>query len=194
MTALSAPSGLAAARTYSATANSDSVALSWTAATGGVTGCEPHCSTAGGTSWSGCGGAIGASATSHTVTGLDKDNAYVVRLRAVHGSDNSAWVHSSSSPALAALCTPTGLSANTSTWTANWTAPSNTGAGTGGISRYEVQCRRALATSSAGETTTTSKCVGGNRHCKNWSNHGNHFRVRAFNVVWGSWSRWHRIH
>ena len=55
-----------------------------------------------------------------------------------------------------------------------------------------MECKRALNSSNAGETTATSKYVGGNQHCRNYSGHGNYVRVRAFNVIWGSWSGWHR--
>ena len=140
-----------------------------------------------------CGGTIASSATSHTISGLDKGNAYVIRLRAT-GSGNaaSAWAQSSSLAALSAPGTPTGLSVNTSTWYASWTAPSNTGTGHTGVTKYGVECKRALNSSNAGETTATSKYVGGNQHCRNYSGHGNYVRVRAFNVIWGSWSGWHR--
>ena len=195
-TALSPPTGLSATRTYSANANSDSVALSWTApaSSTGRTAYAAECSTDDGTSWSSCGGTIASTATSHSVTGLDKDNAYVIRLRATgSGGKASAWVPSSSLAALSAPGVPTGLSISTSTWYASWTAPSNTGTGHTAITKYGVECRRALSTSNAGEATTTSKYVGGNQQCRNFSNHGTFFRVRAFNVIWGSWSGWHRI-
>ena len=195
-TALSPPTGLSATRTYSANANSDSVALSWTApaSSTGRTGYAAECSTDGGTSWSSCGGAIASTATSHSVTGLDKGHAYVIRLRATgSGGKASAWVPSSSLAALSAPGVPTGLSINTSTWYASWPAPGNTGTGHTGITKYGVECRRALNTSNAGEATTTSKYFGGNQQCRNFSNHGIFFRVRAFNLVWGNWSGWHRI-
>ena len=116
----------------------------------------------------------------------------MVRLQSTgSGTAASAWQQSSSFAALSAPGTPTGLSMNTGTWNASWTAPSNTGNG-GGTVKYAVECKRSINTSSAGETTGTSKYVGGNSHCTQWSNHGNYFRVRAFNVVWGPWTGWYK--
>ena len=88
---------------------------------------------------------------------------------------------------------PTGLGVNTSTWYAGWTAPSNTGTGHTGVSKYGIECKKALNSSNAGEATTTSKYVRGSQRCQRYSRDGNCIRVRAFNVIWGSWSGWRRF-
>ncbi len=188
-----APTSFTATRTYSGSDNSDSVELSWTAPDGtGITAYETAYSTDSGTNWTSDSTAIAATATSRTITGLHKGNSYIIRIRAVYGTgNNSAWVQSSSLPALAAPGTATGLGGDKNN--VHWTAPSNTGNGQTGITKYNVQCKRAIAVSDAGESTTTSKYVGGNQHCNHYSNNGNYFRVRAFNLIWGSWSGWHRI-
>ena len=89
---------------------------------------------------------------------------------------------------------PTGL--GRTGWDLSWTAPSDTGNGSGGITRYEVQCRRAL------NTTTTNTLTGNppatyatltHQHCKLYSTHGNFARVRAFNNIWGAYSGWFRL-
>ena len=197
-TALSPPTGLSATRTYSGSANSDSVALSWTApsSSAGRTGYEAECNANASSTWTSCGGAIGSSATTHTVTGLDNGNAYVIRLRATgSGGATSTWAQSSSLAALSAPGKPTNISVDTSVWSANWSAPSDTGNGGGGVTKYEHQCKRGTAGTPTppDETSNTYANVSTNTTCTQSFNMGNYFRVRAFNLIWGAWSDWHQI-
>ncbi len=197
-TALSPPTGLSGTRTYSGTANSDSVSLSWTApaSSTGRTGYEAGCSADAGSTWTSCGGTIASSATSHTVSSLDKDNAYVIRLRATgSGGATSAWAQSSSMAALSAPGKPTNLSVDTSVWQVSWTAPSDTGNGGGGITKYEHHCKRGATgtPTPADETTNTYANVGTNTTCTQSFGQGTYFRVRAFNLIWGAWSDWYQI-
>ena len=139
---------------------------------------------------------IASSSASHSVTGLDKDNNYVIRLRATgSGRATSAWAQSSLA-VLSAPGKPTNLSVAVGRLGRGWTAPNDTGNGGGGITKYGLQCRRGTTgtPSNQGETTNTYTNVGNNFDCtQSFNNEGNFFRIRAFNLIWGAWSDWYQI-
>ena len=171
--------------------------LSWTVpASNGVTitGYDIQCSSDSGATWTAtCTRGTGSTANStysETLTGVTNATAYTVRARAKNANATAPWRESDSVGALTAPGAPTDLSR--SNWTLSWTAPSSTGSADGTIDNYEVQCRRAFDTATEGYTSNTSLTLNGWR-CKQWSQHGTYARVRAQNVIWGSWSGWLRL-
>ena len=134
--------------------------------------------------------------TSQTISGLTGGASYTYKAYADSACTTANLLATAAAftAPYSAPGAPTGL--GRSGWDLSWTAPSDTGNGSGGITRYEVQCRRAL------NTTTTNTLTGNppatyatltHQHCRNYSTHGNFARVRAFNNIWGAYSGWFRL-
>ncbi len=119
-----APGGLTAA------AGDSQVTLTWTAAPGGgITKYEVRhargTSVPPATAWTNVAG--GASATTHTVTGLNNGDEYAFEVRAVNNAGDGAAASTTATPVLPVPNAPTGLGATAGDTevTLNWTLPTN---------------------------------------------------------------------
>ena len=93
--------------------------------------------------------------TSFTFTGLISNTSYAVEVRAVAGSDTSAWSSPIYPATLISIAAPTGLTVSNKTssgFTVSWTAPTNTS----GLTGYDVRYKVAATTTytDAGHTGT----------------------------------------
>ncbi len=131
-----------------------------------------------------------STSTSKTISSVTNATSYAVRVRAVNTNGNAEW-REATVGALTAPSAPTGLSRNG--WVLSWNAPSNTG--NAAINRYEIECRRGLNKGTVHSTSGSTSVTLTHSWCKQWSNHGNHARVRARNAgnLYGPWSGWLRL-
>ena len=63
------------------------------------------------------------------------------------------------------------------------------------INRYEIECRRVLSKGTIHTTSGATSVTLTHSWCKQYSNHGNHARMRARNAgnLYGEWSDWLRL-
>ena len=176
------------------------LAVSWTAPTGTVTGYDVHYTSAPATG----NGAVGDDedagsntdastgwvavdrgteadppAVSQSITGLDNGTLYRVRVRTKNAHGDGAWVRETGTPAAQVSNVPTGLtvSAGDGALTASWTAPSGVD-----VARYEAQVKLKSAANWPGTDTDVTS---GTSHTFTGLTNGSPYQVRVRTVETG---------